>query len=416
MRKHLQFGAIRDVQCEAVPGWFGAEFNTNMEYYPIQDTVHIGTKFRNKLLNPSLKFGRHIITVDSLHTLIKLVTKEKHRLTETIIKQTDRQNFESVLRLSDTRVTDLLDSKVKNSQGIVFYLKILNNVLRSFLDLRMTAVERIRAIWFATFLLRIWKVDQLKKKKLQSNFIIINCYSCVEINAHRMILIILYLKKHQLDHLFCAEATFRQIGSFTSTYSTVTNASLFEISTKMSKIEFQNEIAFIKLKEFNFPRMSIESSSYYPKIDRNNQNCYYVVEKLTHWNEIITQVELAKIQTTEYAVSLEVSVEAESLISIKNIVQTSKNEETQDQHLLHLSVGHEDEDSDRLKLFPDINLQEYKQKLNPDSIDELSAYIKIRNLLGNIYIISKHTIVWILSNTQSKLSSDRLRRVMGKRN
>lgn len=173
MRKHLQFGAIRDIQCEAVPGWFGAEFNINMEYYPIQDTVHNGTKFRNKLLNQSLKFGRHIISVDSLHTLIKLVTKEKHRLTETIIKPNDRQNFESVLRISDIRVIDLLVSKVENSQGIVFYLKMVNNVLRSFLDLRMTAVERIRAIWFATFLLRIWKVDQLKKKKLQSNFITI---------------------------------------------------------------------------------------------------------------------------------------------------------------------------------------------------------------------------------------------------
>lgn len=151
----------------------------------------------------------------------------------------------------------------------------------------------------------------------------------------------------------------------------------------MSKIEFQNEIAFVKLKEFNFPRMNIESSSYYPKIDRNNQNCYNVLEKLPDWDEIITQVELAKIQAIEYAVSLGVSVEAESLISIKNIVQTSKEEEeeTQDQHLLRLSVDHEDEDNDRLKLFPDINLQEYRQKLDPDSINELSAYIKIRNLL-----------------------------------
>jgi hypothetical protein len=82
---------------------------------------------------------------------------------------------------------------------------------------------------------------------------------------------------------------------------------------------------------------------------------------------------------------------------------------------MNLNEIHDGENTDQLRLFPDINLKEYEKKINPETLTERSLYIKIRNVLNEIYYVSKHTIVWLMSKTQSKLSSDRLRRVMAKR-
>lgn len=434
MRHNLQFGQTRNIDCVPVPEWFGARFGTNMKYYPIQDTIHIGTKFRNKMLNQSMKFGTHVVSVDHLCALLKRATKEKHRLTEAIIKPKDRQNFDSVLRISNKRVIDLLGSQVEGSQGTVLYLRIIDNVLRSYLDLKLTALERIRAIWFGNFLLRIWRSDVMKRRgSLERSFITNNCYSCVEINAHSLILIILYLKEQGLDHTFCpellgsqpCEGTFRQIRSISTSFSTVTNSSLMEIMSKMSKIELQNLIAFIHLRQYKFPRIETQSSSYYSQVNRNGENCYGIFTKLPSWDAIVNEIELAKLQAIEYAESLGISIQAESTISIKNKEQisyhvhdTRTRESTNELNvpIMNLNGIHEQEDTDQLRLFSDINLKEYEnKKFNPETLTERSLYIKIRNVLNEIFYVSKHTIVWLLSKSQSKLSSDRLRRVMDKR-
>lgn len=105
----------------------------------------------------------------------------------------------------------------------------------------------------------------------------LNFYACVEINAHAILFLMLYLKERNMDNLFYpdllgsqqCEAIFRQIRSLSSTYSTVTNSSMLEIISKISKIELQNQISHFKLKNYNFPRIGLPSSSFYDRLDRN---------------------------------------------------------------------------------------------------------------------------------------------------
>lgn len=91
--------------------------------------------------------------------------------------------------------------------------------------------------------------------------------------------------------------------------------------------------------------------------------------------------------------------------------------ENADIDIIENAVRHMDiseENSEMLQMYPDINLAPFTQKVNITNLNEHSFYIKIKNRLGQIFLITKHTLVWLLSKGTSKLSSDRMARVMAK--
>lgn len=175
----------------------------------------------------------------------------------------------------------------------------------------MKPLERIRAIWFVVFTLRAWRKSIVEAKgqkgrTLLMNFLTANCYSCIEINAHSLILVMLYLKENQLDHLFypeflgsqACESTFRQLRSITTTYSTKTNFSMLEVLNNLYKIDLLNKITHIKLKHINFPNIKVrsnENDSYFPS-SKPQENC---TSTLPSKIEIIEEVELARLQAIE---------------------------------------------------------------------------------------------------------------------
>lgn len=417
MRSHLELGQNRynDIN---FPEWFNAKLCLPATYIPIQDTVHIGTKFRNRILNCTLKMGKYDITINHIASLIESFTKEKHNLCLSTIKLKDRQNFESVMRICDDKVIDLLSS-VSGSDGTILYLKVLSNILRSFLDLRLTPIERIRHIWFAIFVLRIWKKFILQSKKkytVADHFITQNCYACVEINAHAIVFLMLYLKERKLDHLFHSEmlgsqqceSMFRQIRSLTSAYSTVTNGSLLEIISRISKIELQNDISHIKLKHFNFPRIGLPSSSFYPRVNRNGLNPSENFVPLPSQQEIIQEIEMAKLEAIEYAETLGMCVEkSDEYVCVfeKPVVkEVQQNEQCNIESVV--------QSEHVLQLFSEINFKQYAKKIDASTINEESPYVKVQNKNGEILCIEKHTLCWLLGKSTTKLSSDRLIRVM----
>lgn len=143
-----------------------------------------------------------------METLIKILPKNEHRLCKSTIMVADRQNFDSVLRICDDNVINLLTAHVKGSEGTVFYLRIISMVLKSFLDLRLTPLERLRHLWFATFLIRIWKqfiTENQQYYTMKDHIISTYTYACIEINAHSMIFLILYLKEKEMESFFHPE-------------------------------------------------------------------------------------------------------------------------------------------------------------------------------------------------------------------
>lgn len=423
MRSHLTLGQSIENNM-GFPSWFNANIGSSNGYFPIQDTVHIGTKFRNRMLNSPLKMGKNEITEKHLAKLIEMFPKEYHGLCPFTVKPKDRQNFDSVLRLCDDKVIELL-CHVEGSEGTALYLKILSNILRSFLDSRLTPKERLRYIWFSNFLLRIWKtfISQSKKKYTTDNFISQNCHYCVEINAHSLVYLMLYLREQNLDYLFHpeffgsqqCESFFRQIRSLSSTYSTVTNCTLLGIIRRISKIELQNQISHIKLKHFKFPRIGLESSSYYLRVDRNGLSHGDRSKRLPNKNEIINEIELAKIEAIEYADSLGMRLKAPFDYSCSFPVPKFENDQRPGHVDLNVKPTEVPNRTNDSQLLYNRNFKQYaEKKIDTNRITETSPFVKVKDKSGESVYVKKCTLCWLFEKSTKKLSSDRLRRVMTK--
>lgn len=221
-----------------------------------------------------------------------------------------------------------------------------------------------------------------------------------------------------MDHMFSpeilgsqqCEAFFRQIRSLSPTFSTVTNSSIREFLHKISKIELLNDISHIKLEEYTFPRIGKPSHSYYSKIDRQgNRVTGILTTKLPTITEMFEAVHLAKLEAVEYAESLGVVVTGD--LSCEMELKPMKENRT-----LHVRLDRPpaEQNNDMLRLYRDINLSGYSMKVLPEDVREDSLYIKVINAKEEVFVVKKHTLIWLLSKTTTKLSSDRLLRVMGK--
>lgn len=102
----------------------------------LQDTVHIGTKLRNRMLalHILLVFGSALISLTHLKLLINNVPKEVHGLVMKDICPDDRQNFRSLEKMMKPRVIEALKKYVVGSQGTQMYLKLCAEITSSLIQ------------------------------------------------------------------------------------------------------------------------------------------------------------------------------------------------------------------------------------------------------------------------------------------
>lgn len=129
----------------------------------IQDTVHIGTKLRTRLLKPNviLPIGNFLISASHLQELIETYSKDKHLLRRSDLIPEDKMNFRSAEKICAPTVLELL-KHIPESQGTIAFLKSMNYVLTSFLDKSLTVEDRIYRIWYGVYFFRMWRYFILK--------------------------------------------------------------------------------------------------------------------------------------------------------------------------------------------------------------------------------------------------------------
>jgi len=121
----------------------------------------------------------------------------------------------------------------------------------------------MKLLWKWTFFLRLWRkwIQSDGDYSLNHNFINLNAYTCVEINAHALINILRKLRDSEEPELFLiwlfnsqpCEKFFRTARSLSGVKSTVTNFSIFEFICKILRIDYTGETQ-LKLKDIvNFP-------------------------------------------------------------------------------------------------------------------------------------------------------------------
>lgn len=395
--------------------WFSCGVDDISKRRPlyIQDTIHIGTKLRNFLLktiyNPKLlPFGKkYYVQQQHLAYILKNFTKDKHNLTATIVFPIDRQNFEeSVLRITDPKVIDLLKSSVVGSQATVKFLEISRAVIDAYTNADLSAIERIEKIWYAVLIIRFWRqyVHSTKGLTLKNNFLSSYCYSCIELNAHALVLMTLHLSEIKQPHQFMpcllgsqpCELLFSQARSFTSTYSTVVNCSVKEFIRRISKMQLQNDISYSLSSEYEFPRIG------------NIRRSATTSDGLPTLQQIIGCIENCRKNASIDAVQLGL-IEQERLESFDYRCKIPP-------HMLpplsELDSSEKQKEESAFFNFTwsGVLLKNFASKFNDVSVPEHSAYVELEHPKKKI-IVKKSSLCWLLRRDTSRLSSDRLARV-----
>lgn len=384
-----------------------------------QDVPHIATKGRNHLLKTlftpeKLPFGKYFIQAGHLKELIEKYPKDLHRLTATTVNPKDRQNYDSVLRICHPTVIGMLKDHVKKSDGTAMFLSIIRAFNDAFMDVKLRPIERVEKLWYALFIVRIWRQFVLKKKllTLKKNFISIYLYTCLEQNAHSLLLIIMFLRQKNLSHLFqpwlfnsqACEGFYRLIRSLTSTFSTVANCDVKGILERINKIQLLNDISNMK-SVFMFPQ----------KLKSNAHPDSGEPIILPSHNEIVETIEQCKSKAISDAVKLGL-IEYNSNVDLKcKVTPTDHTHKCVEKKLKivrkPVATSYGKTFSITLSQLITVTFKNYAHKFINKPIENNSSYVEIHGGQKKL-VVRKTSLVWLLRNETQKLSSDRLQRVM----
>lgn len=162
-------------------------------------------------------------------------------------------NFDAIDKLSAQCVTDLLN-EIPDAEATRLFLILTRYVLDSFLSKELSIEQRIYKIWYVTIFCRIWRYWLVHNGgKLQENFITLNTYTCIELNAHEIILILEKLRQMNsernmpqlLTWLYSSQACekfFRETRAMSSMFSTIVNYTMLDMLRRLKRIQTMNEI------------------------------------------------------------------------------------------------------------------------------------------------------------------------------
>ncbi|KAK3908493.1 Nucleoprotein, partial [Frankliniella fusca] len=245
-------------------GFFDQDLDTEVCY--VQDTVHIGTKFRTGFCHKGKTYvmGTHCASVAHLEHLLATTSRMKHLLRDTDLNHADKMNFAAVLRITDERVLSLLRGKgMEQYAATELFLTLVRGVLVAFLDDELTAEERIFQIWRSTFFFRIWREWLVQNEhSLEQCFITPNTFQSVELNAHALVKLVRIFRDSDhaeqfIPHLIGSqqcEKLFRALRSLTTTHATVINFSMLKMLARLRRVELQIRVVSAAGDTFSFPR------------------------------------------------------------------------------------------------------------------------------------------------------------------
>lgn len=134
--------------------------------------------------------GNHVANMSHLKISLNETSKDEHFKD---VYAVDKLNFESVVRVSKPQVIKCLKKYVLNSEGTQHYLKLIYNILSAIRDDSLSVENRLYYLWYFFFFLRLWRAWLSKEKSysVDNNFITLNSYVSIELNAHSLYNIIL---------------------------------------------------------------------------------------------------------------------------------------------------------------------------------------------------------------------------------
>ncbi|XP_030753635.1 uncharacterized protein LOC115880545 [Sitophilus oryzae] len=416
--------------------YYQAEFNLENPTV-FQDTIHISTKLKTRLLNQNIcmNMGGKQVSVESIRKVIENYSRDKHLLCKSFLDSSDKMNFNAIDKISSERVTNLL-VEIPDAEATRQYLILTRYILDAFLLKDISIERRIYLIWYATFFMRIWR-SWLKKnnQSIQKKFITSNTYTCIELNAHEIILAIEQLRQKQIPEAFLpwlfssqsCEKIFRETRSMSSTFSTVINYTLLELLRRLKRIQAMHEISTDLGAEFIFPRqennrLGDDSPSYQINHLPSVELIKHTIEKAKE-DAISSARQFGMEMNTECWLNVDLlteqipcSTELEEEEELDDSVIDHKNRKIEEKITLEtpLESGLPKEDSDFLQYtskFDNYDSLQLKDFSGQKKIHKSCLAVTLND--GKTRILKKSTLIWFFSEKQGRLSTDRLLRVKG---
>ncbi|CAF1027539.1 unnamed protein product [Rotaria magnacalcarata] len=251
--------------------WFFMRNHQRIVFF--QDSIHLCTKLRNRLLSSkaTMLFGDKLISIGHILQLIGTSSKLNHNLVKSDVLPKDRQNFVSCEKISNEVVLNDLTS-IPAFEATKIYLEIIRNIRYAFINKDTNYIDRIHYAWRSVFLIRFWYTwlstktkseldstiaellfSQAHKKKntKQQYFITLPAMFSIEINSHILVYLALLVIQHKLPttclnvpifNSQTCESTFRSCRAMSGPFSSIVNFTVHQFSQRVKKLSFLNSI------------------------------------------------------------------------------------------------------------------------------------------------------------------------------
>ncbi|KAJ8668018.1 hypothetical protein QAD02_009681 [Eretmocerus hayati] len=242
--------------------WFHASYEIDVNY--VFDIIHLVNTLKTLLLNHSkaLKIGSYIVSSAHLDNMCKNSSKDKHHLLASDLSNDydDKIESASTLKICHRKVYEALQN-VPRSEGTQAYLRVMNFIAHSYLSIKMNILTRVYCITYALFFCRYWQksLTQINDLSLHDNFISLNTYTSLELNAHAMLKMVLeQIEKpnseknflpYQMNNQPC-QAFFKTLQSLHTIFCTVVNYSHLGACQKAHKIKLVGDLVTCDFKKY----------------------------------------------------------------------------------------------------------------------------------------------------------------------
>ncbi|KAK3928336.1 Calcium-binding protein 4 [Frankliniella fusca] len=423
-------------RCKKWP-WFHASLDVSDHNIVMQDTIHLLVKLKSKLLKPSeiIPLGKHhLASRGDIAALIDNVSRDHHDLVPSVLNQRDKMNFRMAQKLCAEIVCESLTENITGAEATVIYLNMMREFCSAFLEVSLDAVERIFRAFKWIFFLRLWRqwIDKTDGYSVSHNFITSNSYSCIEINAHSLVLLIRRFRdleepEHFLPWLFSSqgcEEFFRKSRAMSPTQSTMVTYSVLDLQHRVRRIDFLSQ-TFCNLDNvIEYPRLKkmLKNGDQRSTVSQILPEDYVIEETVQKaFKEALKVCEKVKIAPKNAKIPpcplpvlscdssvLEDLIEDPDLDIDENVAtfgdgteDSSVEENLQDEELddaaedlLIVSTGQLG-----IKSFKDVD------------VSPTSPFVVVSDAQGTPCIIKKTTLLYLLRTGDTRLSSDRLLRV-----
>lgn len=444
----------------------------------VQDHVHLENKWRTRLAKPNLLImGNYVASTNDLVTLVQSCTKEKHRLCANDLTLKDKMNFATTMKICHPRIWSLLEKHVPGSEGTQIYLKIMFFSSQAFLSTNLSALQRLHCMFYCVYFLRLWRAWLKSKREFYSevkNFITVNSYTCLELNAHGLLnLILKCMIQKDFSNFYpwiyssqACEGYFRLLRSIASTFSMIVNCTILEFSHKIKRLEMLATVVSTEFEDFplKFPASRFLNGSYEKQTEKFDiLKQFDVTDNDITTQSIINVLEdarkMAEDDCKKLGMSIDISAASEIQLKFKETTFENRSfndveDDEDDEEIEEDEENNEDSlvegDPEEMNLFEENreeNLEvdesagdvtngqipvsipvpsleeleifsayedesEFPECLDTDetSISPEDRYVLIRDTNKKVKKVRKSSLCWFFNN-HHKLSSDRLRRV-----